>query len=306
MDFKDYYKILGVEKTASIEELKKAYRELAKKYHPDKNPGNASAEDRFKEIQEAYEVLKDPEKRKKYDTLGANWKQAGSGNFDDWVRTYARSPQGETTFSFEDIFGSGSEGGYTDFFDLFMGGRSAGRRQTQWRSVSSRGKDYEAILNISLEEAFSGTTKEFDLNGKRIRVNVIPGTEEGKKLRLKNQGGAGMQGGESGDLYLKIKFEKHDKYEKKGDDLHIRLSVDLYTAVLGGKKEIETIDGSKINITIPPETSSGKVLRVKGMGMMVTGTGSRGDLFIKVMVTVPKNLTEQEKKLFNQLAELRK
>jgi curved DNA-binding protein len=306
MEFKDYYKILGVEKTASTQELKKAYRELAKKYHPDKNPGDSTAEENFKNIQEAYEVLKDPEKRKKYDSLGSNWKQAGQGNFDEWFRNYSRSPQGEGTFSFEDIFGGGAEGGFTDFFDLFMGGGSGGRRRQQWRSASSKGKDYEAQLNISLEEAFKGTLKEFDLNGKRIRVRIEPGTEEGKKLRLKNQGGAGMGGGESGDLYLKIKFEKHGTYEKKGDDLHVKLPVDIYTAVLGGKKEVHTIDGKTININIPPETSSGKLLRIKGMGMNIPDSGRRGDLFVRVMVTVPQNLTEEEKSLFKQLAELRK
>jgi curved DNA-binding protein len=306
MDFKDYYKILGVEKTASVEEIKKAYRELAKKYHPDKNPDDQSAEENFKNIQEAYEVLKDPEKRKKYDTLGSNWKQAGSGNFDEWFRNYSRSQQGGSTFSFEDVFGGGDAGGFTDFFDLFMGGGSSpGRRQYKWRSASSKGKDYEAALNISLEEAFNGTVKEFNLNGRKIRVRIEPGTEEGKKLRLKNQGGAGIQGGESGDLYLKIKFEKHDRFNKKGEDLHVSLPVDIYTAMLGGKKEIHTIDGKTINITIPPETSSGKVLRVKGMGMNIPGTNKRGDLLVKIMITVPQNLTDKEKELFKQLAELR-
>jgi curved DNA-binding protein len=306
MEFKDYYKILEVEKTASAEEIKKKYRELAKKYHPDKNPGDNTAEDKFKNISEAYEVLKDPEKRKKYDTLGQNWKQAGTGNFDEWFRGYARSPQGETTFSFEDLFGGGAEGSLNDFFDLFMG-RGAGRKRSyQWGSAPAKGKDYEASLNISLEEAFKGTVKEFMLNGKRLRVNIQPGTEEGKKLRLKNQGGAGAPGAESGDLYLKIKLEKHDRFEKKGSDLHVKLPVDIYTAVLGGKKEVQTIDGRTININIPPETSSGKVLRVKGMGMNIPDTSRRGDLFVKVMVTVPQNLTDKEKELFNQLAELRK
>jgi curved DNA-binding protein len=251
-------------------------------------------------------VLKDPEKRKKYDALGQNWKQAGTGNFDQWFRSYARSPQGEGTFSFEDLFGGGGQEEFTDFFDLFMGGSRSGRQQQQWRTVSSKGKDYEATLNISLEEAIKGTVKEFSLNGKRIRVNLEPGTEEGKKLRLKNQGGEGIRGGQSGDLYLKIKFEKHDNFEKKGDDLFIKTSVDLYTAVLGGKKEITTIDGKTININIPSGSSSGKVLRIKGLGMPVPGSSRRGDLFIKIMVTVPQNLTEKEKELFVQLAELRK
>ena len=304
MEFKDYYKILGVEKSASAEEIKKAYRELAKKYHPDKNPGDRNAEEKFKEVGEAYEVLKDPDKRKKYDTLGANWKQAGSGNFDEWFRSYARSPHGEGAFSFEDLFGSGGGGGFNDFFDLFMGG--SGKRSYSFRSRSVKGKDYEAVINITLEEAFNGASKEFNLNGKTIRVKIESGAVEGKKLRLKNQGGPGKQGGDSGDLYLKIKFEKHPAFEKEGDDLRLTLPVDLYTAVLGGKKEIQTIDGKTINITIPSETSSGKILRIRGMGMNTAGAGGRGDLLIKIEIKIPRDLSGEEKQLFVKLAELRK
>jgi curved DNA-binding protein len=307
MDFKDYYKILQVDRTASAEEIKKSYRELAKKYHPDKNPGDKVSEDNFKDIQEAYEVLKDPEKRKKYDTLGANWKQAGTGNFDEWFRSYSRSSQGgSSSFSFEDIFGSQGGGGFTDFFDLFMGPGAGSRRRSQnYRSAPVKGKDYEASLMISLEEAFNGTTKEVSVDGKRIRVKIEPGTEEGKKLRLKNQGGLSTSGGESGDLFLKIKLEKHQRFEKKESDLIMNLPVDLYTAVLGGKKEVLTIDGRTISITIPPETNSGKTLRIKGMGMQMTDNSRRGDLLIKISVEVPQNLSEKEKQLFNELAEIR-
>jgi len=303
MEFKDYYKILGVNKTATDEELKKAYRDLAKKHHPDKNPGDKSAEDKFKDISEAYEVLKDPEKRKKYDALGSNWKQAGTGNFDEWFKNYSHSNQGQSTFSFEDVFGGGEEG-FTDFFDLFMG-RGAKQRSYSFRSTPKKGRDYESSLNISLEEAFKGTTKELSVDGRHIRVKIEPGTEEGKKLRLKNQGGASSSGGESGDLFLKISFDKHKSFEKKGNDLHLKLPVDLYTAVLGGKKEIHTIEGKTINLNIPPETNNGKTLRVPGMGMQIPGTGSRGDLLVKIVINIPQNLTEKEKQLFKQLAELR-
>lgn len=304
MDFKDYYKILNVDKSATQAQLKKAYRDLAKKYHPDKNPGDKSAEDKFKDLQEAYEVLKDPEKRKKYDTLGSNWKQAGTGDFDEWFRDYAHSNQNQQSFSFEDLFGSASGGGL-DFFDIFTGG-ARGQENFFRRQSPSKGKDYESILNISLEEGFRGTQKEFNIDGRRIRVKIEPGTEEGKKLRLKNQGGTGSSGAQNGDLYLKIKFEKHDRFEKKGDDLHVKLNIDLYTAVLGGKKEVETLDGKVINIAIPPETNTGRVLRLKGLGMLVQGTSRRGDLFVKVIVNIPQNLSEKEKELFTQLAKLRK
>jgi curved DNA-binding protein len=306
MDFKDYYKILGVDKTASQEEVKKAYRELAKKYHPDKNPGDSTAENKFKDLGEAYEVLSDPEKRKKYDTLGNNWKQAGNTNFDEWFRSYSTSQQGNATFSFEDIFGGGAEGGFTDFFDLFMGRGSGQQRRQSWRSAPMRGKDYEALVEISLEEAFSGTTKELSVDGRRIRVKIEPGTEEGKKLRLKNQGGSGGPGAETGDLYLKVKIGKHSSFEKKGNDLQIKIHVDLYTAVLGGKKEIKTIDGKNLSLAIPPETSNGKILRVKGMGMHIPDTNRRGDLFVRIVIDIPTNLSEKEIKLFKELAEIRK
>jgi curved DNA-binding protein len=305
MEFKDYYKILGVEKNATQEEIRKAYRDLAKKYHPDKNPDDKTTEEKFKSVSEAYEVLKDPEKRKKYDALGANWKQAGTGNFDDWFKNYSRSSQG-STFSFEDIFGGNFEGGF-DFFDLFMGrGAGAGQRRRTWKSTPQKGKDFEATLSISLEEAFSGTSKEFNLGDRRIRVKIEPGTEEGQKLRLKHQGGESSSGGESGDLYLKVKIDKHGKFEKKGSDLHVKLPVDLYKAVLGGKKEVHTIDGKTININIPPETNNGKVLRIKGMGMQIPDSNKRGDLFVKIDLRLPQDLSEKEKALFTQLAELRK
>jgi curved DNA-binding protein len=310
MEFKDYYKILGVEKTASDDEIRKAYRKLAKKYHPDKNPSDLTAEAKFKEVSEAYEVLKDPEKRKKYDTLGSNWKQYqhAGGSGEDWVKNFNQNRQGgsyQFSGDFNDLFGN--VGGFSDFFESFFGGRGARSRGAGgFTSASQKGSDYEAVLNISLEEAHRGTEKQFTVDGRTLKVKITPGMESGKKLRLKNQGGEGIRGGEKGDLFLKIQIDKHPSFVRKENDLYYDLNVDLYTAVLGGKKEITTLDGKRININIPKETENGKVLKIRDMGMNRPNISGRGDLFIRINVQIPKNLTEEERKLFEKLASLRK
>lgn len=307
MEFKEYYKILGVEKTAKDDEIKKAYRSLAKKYHPDKNPDDKTAEAKFKEVSEAYEVLKDPVKRKKYDQLGSNWKQyqhTGAGR-ENWNKDF--NQQGSNfhfSGSFDDLFGN--VGGFSDFFESFFGGRGRPDSAAGFTSnTPQKGSDYEAILNISLEEAHRGTEKQFTVEGRTLKVKVTPGMESGKKLRLKNQGGEGIRGGEKGDLYLKIQIEKHPYFERKQNDLYYNLNIDLYTAVLGGKKEITTLDGKRINITIPKETDNGKILKIRNMGMN-RANDERGDLYIKINIQLPKNLTEEERKLFERLASLRK
>lgn len=306
MEFKDYYKILGIDKSASTDDIKKAYRKLAKKYHPDKNPDDKTAEAKFKEVSEAYEVLKDPEKRKKYDTLGANWKQyqhtGGSG--EDWFKNF--NQQGgnyQFSGSFNDLFGN--VGGFSDFFESFFGGGRRSNRAGSFTSTSQKGSDYEAVLNISLEEAHKGTEKQFTVDGRTLKVKITPGMESGKKLRLKNQGGEGVGGGEKGDLYLKIKIEKHPLIERKGDDLYYNLDVDLYTSILGGKKEITTLDGKRININIPKGTDNSSLLKIKGMGMNKSVNGTRGDLFVRIIIQIPKNLSEEERKLFEKLKSLR-
>ena len=308
MEFKDYYKTLGLDKQATADDIKKAYRKLAKKYHPDKNPNDKVAEEKFKEVSEAYEVLKDPEKRKKYDTLGANWKhyQHAGGNPDDWFRNFHQGRQGgsyQFSGSFNDLFGN--IGGFSDFFESFFGGGERHRGTDGFANVAQKGSDYEASLIISLEEAHKGVEKQFVVNGRTLRVKITPGIEEGKKLRLRNQGGEGRAGGEKGDLYLKIKIEKHPYFERKENDLYYDLNVDLYTAVLGGKKEVTTLDGKRINIIIPKETENGKILKVKGMGMNKPGRTDRGDLFVRINVNIPQNLTNEEIKLFEKLKSLR-
>ena len=312
MEYKDYYKILGVEKSATQDEIKKAYRKLAMKYHPDRNAEKKSSEEKFKEITEANEVLSDPDKRKKYDTLGSNWNQyqhTGGQGFDDFYTHFGgggRRPTGSgSTYEFNgninDIFG-GMGGGFSDFFESFFGGRGGGfggRTQQQKTAV-----DVEAIMNVTLEEAFVGSEKTISVEGKKLKIKINPGTKDGQKLRLKGLGRSKTVDGTKGDLYLNIHILQHPFYEIKEDDLYYNLDIDLYTAVLGGSEKIITLDGKTISITIPEGTESEKTLRLKGLGQR--NGGSRGDLFVKIHVTIPRNLKKEEKELFKKLKSLRK
>jgi curved DNA-binding protein len=313
MEFKDYYKILGVEKSATKEEISKAFRKLAVKYHPDKNPNNKAAEEKFKEITEAHEVLGDPEKRKKYDTLGANWNQyqsTGRG-FEDFFSQYGGSRRGggttyEFSGEFRDLFG-GMGGGFSDFFESFFGGRggsSGSGFDSQGFQTQPTGIDVEADLNITLEEAFNGSERQISIDGKKLKIKINPGTSDGQKLRLKGLGRSSMQGGIKGDLFLNIHILQHPFYEIMDGELYYNLDIDLYTAVLGGKEEIKTLDGKKISINIPEGTESEKILRLKNLGS--ENKNKRGDLFVRIHVTIPKKLSEKEKKLFKELSKLRK
>ncbi len=311
MEFKDYYKILGVDKTATSEEIKKAYRQLAKQYHPDKNPGNKSAEERFKEITEANEVLSDPEKRKKYDQLGANWKQYQYANpnasgMNDWYSQFNRGGGG-SPYNFSGNLGDlfGGLGGFSDFFESFFGAGSH-RSGENIFSRAKKGSDYEATLNLTLEDVYNGAEKQITVDGRKLKVKVEPGTKDGLRLRLKNQGAPGKNGGERGDLYLTIHVLEHPFYEIEEDDLYYNLDVDLYTAILGGQVQITTLDKKKINLTIPPETDNGKLLKLKGLGLTQKGSSKRGNLYARVVLQIPKKLNSEEKKLFEKLASLRK
>jgi curved DNA-binding protein len=313
MTFKDYYKILGVDKKASTDEVKKAYRKLAVKYHPDKNTGDKVAEDRFKEINEAHEVLSDPEKRKKYDRFGEDWRhyQASGGNETqfDWSQ-YARSQsergagngnEGYGTFEFRDIFGGQGAG---DFFEMLFG-RSPGASSGGRRTASRRGQDAEAELPITLEEAYSGATKMFEMNGQTIRIRINPGIQDGQSLRLTGKGNPGARGGQSGDLYLKIRVLPHPEFTRKENDLYRDLPISLYAAVLGGKAEVRTLRGT-VKVDIQPGTQNGQTLRLAGLGMPVYNEPGRlGDLYATTVVQIPLRLTDQEKELFRKLAELR-
>jgi curved DNA-binding protein len=311
MEFKDYYKILGVEKTATKEEISKAFRKLAVKYHPDKNPNNKAAEEKFKEITEAHEVLADQEKRKKYDALGANWNQyrSSGGGFEDFFSQYGGGRRGGTTYEFSGDFGDlfgGMGGGFSDFFESIFGGSGRQTRSgfgSQGFQDQPTGIDVEADLHITLEEAFNGSERQISIDGKKLKIKINPGTSDGQKLRLKGLGRSSVQGATKGDLFLNILILQHPFYEIKDGELFYNLDVDLITAVLGGKEEIKTLDGKKISVKIPEGTESEKTLRLKGLGLKKAN--ERGDLFVKVHVMIPKNLSEKEKKLFKELSKLR-
>lgn len=301
MDYKDYYKVLGIKKDASQDEIKKAYRKLAVKYHPDKNKGDKKAEEKFKEISEANEVLSDPAKRQKYDQLGSNWKQyeqAGGGY--DWSQFGGR-PSGSRT-EYQGDFGDFMGGGFSDFFKSFFGGGFTGTGQ-QGSGYGFKEQDIQASAQITLEEAYNGTARLLDLNGRKLRVKIKPGVEDGQTLRIKNQGTDDLN---KGDLFIKIEVAPNSVFTRKGNDLYVDVSVDLYSAVLGGKAMVKTLGGG-VNINIPKGTDNGKVLRLKGLGMpLYNNPTARGDLYAKIQLTVPKNLTKEEEDLFKKLAELRK
>jgi len=315
MDYKDYYKTLGVSKTTTQDEIKKAYRKLAVKYHPDKNKGNKEAEDKFKEINEANEVLSDPEKRKKYDELGENWKyyqQSGDSGGFDWSQYANQGNQGYTRYSYEGDFGDAFGGsGFSDFFEtLFGGGRGftsgTQRGRKSARRAAQKGEDLNAELSITLEDAYSGAEKFFDLSGQSIRLKIKPGIADGQVLKLAGKGNPGYNGGTNGDLLLKIHVLKDPLFERKGNDLYTDIHVNLYTAVLGGKAPLRTFKGT-INVNIPKESQNGKILRLQAMGMPVYGkSNSFGDLYAKIVIDIPTNLSSKEEKLFRELSEIRK
>jgi curved DNA-binding protein len=313
MEFKDYYSTLGVSKSASQDDIKKAYRKLAMKYHPDKTKGDKSAEQKFKEINEANEVLGDPEKRRKYDQLGKNWRQyqehGGSQGGFDWSQ-YANTGGnggGQTHYTFEgdlgDLFGSS---GYSDFFDMLFGsGFGGSSRHSSRRTASVRGQDLQAEMQITLEEAYKGSSRIFELNGQSIKLNIKPGIPDGHTLKLAGKGSPGVSGGQAGDLLITIKILKDSVFERKGDDLHANVNVDLYTAVLGGKVSFKTFKGN-VKIDITKGTQNGKVMRLQKMGMPIYGKGnSFGDLYLKVIIKVPQKLTSKEIKLFEELKKMR-
>ncbi len=321
MQPKDYYKILGVDRTASEKEIKKAFRKLARECHPDVNPDDKAAEQRFKDINEAHEVLSDPEKRAKYDRFGAQWQQyeqAGGrpGGF-DWSQ-WTRPGQGGAytqQMNQEDLQRMfGGAGGFSEFFESLFGGVGRGGRPAdplagarRGQSRPRQGQDIEQPVEITLEEAFSGATRLLQReDGSTGEVRIPKGVQTGARVRVSGVGGAGMAGGRAGDLYLKIEVKPHAVFERRGDDLYTKAPVDLYTAVLGGSAQVPTMSGPVV-LTIPAETANGKTIRLRGQGMpLLKGDEQRGDLYIEVQVTTPRNLSPHEVELFKQLADLRK
>jgi curved DNA-binding protein len=305
MDYKDYYKVLGVDKKATQDEIKKIYRKLAVKYHPDKNPGDKKAEEKFKEINEANDVLSDPVKRKKYDELGENWQQyqQGGGGSPFGFQGGQRPGGGQSQY-----YSSSDTGGFSDFFESFFGSGgggfgSGGGRQRSTRQM--KGEDFQAETTITLEEAFHGTSRQVNLEHQTLNLKLKPGIADGQVLRMKEKGGPGMNGGPHGDLFITIHVQKHPRFSRKGDDLYFDHPLDAFTAILGGKLPVATIDKT-ININIPPGTDSDKTFRLKEMGMPeYSNPKQRGDCYVKVIITVPKDLSEKDKEALSKIAKSR-
>jgi DnaJ-class molecular chaperone len=319
MEFKDYYQTLGVSKSSSDKEIKQAYRKLARKYHPDVNPGDKSAESRFKEINEAYEVLGDPEKRRKYDELGANWRmyeqaqqqgQAWPGDMGGAWNINVGGPGGYRTMTEEemqDLFGN--QDPFSDFFRTFFGGgRESSGRQRAGRARSQKGRDIEHEVELTLEEAFHGAMRRISIkqggHARSVDVRIPAGVKDGSRVRAAGEGESGSNGGASGDLYLRVHIRPHPIFERKGNDLHAKVSVPVTTAVLGGEAQVPTITGS-VRLKIPETTQSGQVFRLKGHGMPVVGRpDERGDLYATVDVQLPRSLTKEQRQHYEALSKL--
>ncbi len=311
MEYKDYYRILNVPRSASEKEIKRAYRRLARELHPDKNPGDKAAEERFKEINEAQQVLTDPDKRHKYDRLGVQWQQwqrmghsPADFNFGQW---FASAP-GATRVDYTDLKGhSGGTGPFSDFFRSIFGEPEV-QSTMHWRQAqrrTQRGQDYEQPVEITLDEAYHGTSRLLDVDAKRLEVHIPPGVKTGSLVRVAGHGGRGTRGGPPGDVYLKVQVLPHQIFARDGDDLHCEVPVDLFTALLGGEVQVPTLKGT-VQLKIPPETQAGRCFRLRGLGMPCLRDWSQhGDLFARVKVVLPQNLTPQEKELYETLAKLR-
>lgn len=305
MEYKDYYKVLGVEKTAGKEELKKQYRKLARQYHPDVNTTDKNAAAKFNEITEAYDVLTDDEKRRKYDAFGSDWEQhQTSGQTDnfDWSKYASQKSrqEGASTQNWEDLFSRDLN--FSDFFNTLFGREFRGREGARF---AYKGQDVNAELAISLEEAYEGGTKILSVGDKKIRLKLKPGIWDRQKIKITGKGAPGSNGGENGDLYITFLIKPHPEYRLDGTDLFKDIPVSIYSAMLGAALEVQTISG-KFELKIPPGTKNGTVLRLRGKGFPVYDKpGSQGNLFLRVMLQLPEKLTAQEKKLWRELAALR-
>jgi curved DNA-binding protein len=311
MEYKDYYKILGVDKGADGKEVKKAYRRLARQYHPDVNPGDKAAETRFKEINEANEVLSDPEKRRKYDALGQDyqrWQQTGGGAGFDFSQWAARGAPGGARVEYGDINDLfGDEAGFSDFFDALFGSMAArGAAQgTRTARNSAPPRHVEQEVEVALEEVCRGGQRLMDVDGRRLEVKIPPGVKTGSKVRVAGEGPSSGRGGPRGDIYLIIKVLPHPTFERRGDDLHAEVPVDLFAALLGGEVRVPTLTGP-VALRIPAGTQAGRTFRLGGQGLpKLRAPDEHGDLYARVRIVLPDKLTERELQLVREWAKLR-
>jgi len=330
VEFKDYYATLGVPKTATDKELKQAYRKLARKHHPDVNPGDKGAESKFKEINEAYEVLGDPEKRRKYDELGANWRMyeqaqqqgqpfpgggpfggfggGGAGGEGAWSINMG-GPGGSRTMTEEemrDLFGNDDP--FSDFFRTFFGGGGPGAAQEGRRGRaprSQKGRDLESEAELTLEEAYHGAMRRISISdgghARNIDVRIPAGVKDGSRVRAAGEGEAGSSGGASGDLFLRVRIRPHPVFERKGDDLYTKVALEVATAVLGGEAQVPTISGT-VRLRVPETTQPGQIFRLKGHGMPIVGKPDlRGDLYATADIQLPRSLSKEQRQAWEQI-----
>jgi len=289
----DYYKTLGVDKNATQKDIKSAYRKMARKYHPDLNPNNKDAKKNFQQINEANEVLSDPEKRKKYDQYGEDWKHA------DEFKNAGQYQEQSSESQRQRYQGARDEGEFSDFFESMFGGfGSTGRG----RQVKYRGEDYNAELQLELIDAYEAHQQTLTVNGKKIRITIPAGIENGQTIKIPGHGGQGVNGGPSGDLYITFQIANNSEFKRSGNDLYTKANLSLYTAVLGGEITVDTLNG-KVKLKVKPETQTGSVIKLKGKGFPVyKSKGQFGDLYVTYTVKIPTDLTEKQKELFIELS----
>lgn len=295
MAYIDYYKILGIERSATQDDVKKAYKKLARKYHPDLNPNDPDAHRKFQEINEAHEVLGDPEKRKKYDQYGENWKHADE--FESQRQQYRSYQDGQEGYTYWTESSDGS--GFSDFFEQLFGGM--GGKKSQRSRYVFRGEDYTTELQVSLADAAKTHKQIITVNGKNLRITIPAGIANGQTIKLKGQGGPGVNNGPAGDLYITFVIPEDARFKRAGDDLYVTVPLDLYKAILGGEQIVDTLDG-KVKLQIKPGTQNNTKVRLKGKGFPVyKEEGKFGDLIVTYSIDIPTNLTDKQKELFREI-----
>lgn len=293
MDFVDYYKILGIDKSATTKDIKNAYRKLARKFHPDLNPNDKDAKKNFQQINEANEVLSDPEKRKKYDQYGKDWQHAEEFEKQNQYHQQSSGSRGARNSRAQ------SGGDFSDFFESMFGGMGGGGGA---RQAKFRGEDFTAEIHLNLIDAYETHQQTLNVNGKKIRITIPAGIENGQTIKISGHGGPGINGGPNGDLYIAFSIANHSIFKRLGNDLYASIDLDLYTAILGGEITIDTLKG-QVKLKVKPETQNGSKVKLKGKGFPVyKNEGQFGDLLLTYNIKIPTNLTDKQKELFNQLS----